>query len=171
MNPLILALSAAVDNLGDISDIKRALEKSKKALELEPGHYQASGIFAYSSYLLGDYKTSIETEIKLLHVLDDEAREEILAVFQDEGYIEAQKTMLIYLEEYAKTNYYPPVSIAQTYARVGNLDKAIEWYIKGYEMQDPTLPSFTTHRCFNDIKDDPRIISIVEEMNLPLLED
>ncbi len=91
-----------------------------------------------------------------------------MAVFQNMGYVEAINTMLTYLEEYAKTSYMGPIKMGKYYYRVGNLDKAIEYYIKGYEIHDPGMPYITDPMFgFDDIKDDPRIISLVEKMNLP----
>ena len=100
--------------------------------------------------------------------LDDEDREAIMDVFQDRGYVEAINTMLTYLEEYARTNYMSPIIMGKNYYKVGKLDKAIEYYIKGYEIHDPMMPYFTDPMYgFDEIKDDPRIISLVEKMNLP----
>jgi len=165
MNPLVLALSANVDYHGRI---QQSLEKIKKALEIDPEHHFALLSFMDASYFNCDYKNSIETELKICPGLDDEAREAIMAVFQDKGYVEAINTMLPYLEEYARTNYMGPIIMGKYYYRVGNLDKSIEYYIKAYEMHDPMMPYFTDPMYgFNDIKDDPRIISIVEKMNLP----
>jgi len=165
MNPLVLALSANVDYHGRI---QQALEKCKKALEIDPEHYYALLSFEGASYLNGDYKNSIETEFKICPGLDDEAREDIMAVFQDKGYVEAINTLLTYVEEYARTNYIGYYELGEYYYRVGNLDKFIECYIKGYEMHDPMMPYITLSEAgFDDIKDDPRIISIVEKMNLP----
>jgi TolB-like protein len=165
MNPLILALSSMVDEHGRLP---QALEKSKKALEIDPENYFALISFMDASYFNDDYKNSIEIELKISPGLNDEAREAIMAVFQDKGYVEAINTMLNYMEEYAGTNYKGPVVMGKYYYRVGNLDKSIEYYIKGYEIHDPMMPYFTQPMYgFEDIKDDPRIISIVEKMNLP----
>ena len=166
MNPLVLALSAMV-NYDD--RLQLALEKSKKALEIDPEHYFALISFCGSSYLNGDFKNSIETELKTCPGLDDEAREAIMAVFQEKGYTAALETMLTYLEEYARTNKTGYFNMGEYYYRVGNLDKTIECYIKAYEMHDPMMPYITLPvNGFDQIKDDPRIISIVEKMNLPL---
>jgi len=166
MNPLVLALSANVDYHGRI---QQSLEKIKKALVIDPENHFALLSFMDVSYLNGDYKNSIQTELRISPGLDDEARKAIMAVFQDKGYVEAINTMLTYLEEYARTNYMSPVTMGEYYYRVGNLDKAIECYIKGYETHDPMMPYITDPMYgFDDIKDDPRIISLVEKMNLPL---
>jgi len=165
MNPMVLALSSNVDYHGRI---QQAVEKSKKALEIDPEHYYALLAFESASYLNGDYKSSIEIEINICAGLDDEARETIMAVFQDKGYVEAIKTMLTYLEEYARTNYVGPFEMGEYYYKVGNLEKLIECYIKGFEIHDPMMPYIALSVSgFDQIMDDPRIISIVEKMNLP----
>jgi len=164
MNPMVLALSAMVDEHGRI---QQSLEKSKKALEIDPEHYFAMLAFAEATYSTGDYMNSIETELKVWPGLDDEAREVIWAAFQDKGYVEAISTLLQFVEEYAMTNNVSYCELGEYNYRVGNRDKSIECYVKGYEMHDPMMPYFTVLEGFDDIKDDPRIKAIVEKMNLP----
>ena len=58
--------------------------------------------------------------------------------------------------------------MGEYYYKVGNLEKSIECHIKAYEMHDQMMPYITLSiNGFDDLKDDPRIISIVEKMNLP----
>ena len=92
-----------------------------------------------------------------------------MSEYQKKGYTAAIEIMLTYLEEYAQTNYMQPVTMAEYYYWVGNLEKTIEYYLEAYEIHDPMLPYFTQQPFygFDDIKDDPRIISIVEKMNFP----
>ena len=165
MNPLVLALSAMVDEHGRIP---QALEKSKKALEIHPDHYFALLAYAEAAHLNGDYKNSFEAELKTWAGLDDEGREDMMDVFKDKGYEEAINTLLKYSEEYAKTNYIGYTEMGEYYYKVGNLEKTIECWLKAYEMHDPMMPYITLSvGGFNEIKDDPRIKSIVEEMDLP----
>ena len=166
MNPKILALSAMVDYLGSH---QQSLEKSIKALEINPNERLALASFHYSSFLNGDYENSIKTLLKIRHELNKEAREVIMSEFKEKGYTAAIETMIIFLEEYARTNYMQPVAMAEYYYSVGDLEKAIEYYAEAYELNDPMLPYFTLQPGygFDDIKDDPRIISIVEKMNFP----
>ncbi len=166
MNPLVLALSAMVDYNGNI---QQSLEKSKKALELDPEQRVALSSFEGSSFLNGDYKNSLEAILKTRPELDEEARKAIKAELQEKGYSAALETMLTYLEEYARTNYISYCEMGEYYLKAGNLDKSIECYIKAYEMHDPNLPYITQPEIgFDKIKDDPRIISILEKMKLPL---
>ena len=166
MNPKVLAMSAMVDFH---DNIVQSLEKSKKALEINPGENLALKSFAASSFLNGNYKNAIEARLKTRPELDDQAREAIMSDFQDKGYSASIETMLIHLEEYSRTNYMQPVSMAEYYYWVGNLEKAIEYYIEAFRIHDPSLPYFTQQPFygFDDIKDDPRIMSIVEKMNFP----
>lgn len=166
MNPLVLGLSAMVDEHGRI---KQSLEKSEKALEIAPEHNFAMLAYVEATYFNGDYKNSLETELKTLQMLDDEAGANIMVVFQERGYIEALRTLLTYLEEYARTNYFGYFERGEYYWKVGDLEKSIQCYMKAYEMHDPMMPYITLSEIgFDDIKNDPRIIAIVEEMNLPL---
>jgi len=165
MNPLVLALSAMVDEHGRI---QQALEKSKRALEIYPDHYFALLAYAEAAHLNGDYKNSFEAELKTWPGLDDKAREDMMTVFRDKGYEEAINTLLRFSEEYAKTNYMGYTEMGEYYYKVGNLEKTIECWLKAYEMHDPMTPYITLSVSgFDEIKDDPRIKAIVEEMNLP----
>ena len=165
MNPLILALSAMVDEHGRIS---KALEKSKKALEIHPDHHFALLAYAEATHLNGDYKNSFEAELKTWPGLDEEARDDMMAVFMEKGYEEAINTLLRFSEEYAKTNQIGYTEMGEYYYKVGNLEKTIECWLKAYEMHDPMMPYITLSvGGFDEIKDDPRIKSIVEEMDLP----
>ena len=132
-----------------------------------------SSVLAAKSSAVSEIKTAVLLTSPMINLrleLDDEAREAIMAVFQEKGYVEAIKTMIIYLEEYAKTNYIGYYELGDCYYRVGNLDKLIECYIKGYEIRDPMMPYMTLpFMGFDQIKEDPRIVSIVEEMNLPFM--
>ena len=165
MNPLVLALSAMVDEHGRLP---QALEKSRKALEIDPEHYFGLLALGEASYFVGDYESTIQADLKTWPGINDKDREVIWAVFQDKGYVEAVKTYLAIMEEFAKTNYVGYIELAEFYWKAGNLEKAIKSLIKGYELHDPMAPYLTQPVTgFEDIKDDPRIISIVEEMNLP----
>ncbi len=166
MNPLILALSANMDC--NDNRLQAAVEKNKKALEIDPKNYFALNLSEEISYATGNYENSIKTLLIVRTELDEQAKQDIKTAFQDKGYTAALETMLAYLEEYARTNYTGYFQIATYYLRIGNLEKAIECHIMGYEMHDPSMPYFTqSFYGFDKIKHDPRIINVVEKMNLP----
>ncbi len=170
MNPLVLTLSAMVDYcMEENQDLlyKRALEKSKKALEIDPENFFASNGFEYASYLLGDYKNSIETFLKF-NPFDSESKQVILEVFRDKDYYAAVDTMLFYMEELAANNLIRNDLMIDFYNRAGNTEKMIEWFIKAFESHDPMMPYLTgSFYGYDKIKEDPRIVSIVEKMNFP----
>jgi len=166
MNPLILTLSANMDC--NDNRLQVAMEKNKRALEIDPKNYFALNLSEEIAYANGNHENSIEKLLIVRPELDEQARQAIKSSFQDEGYTTALDTMLTYMEEYARTNYTGYFQMATYYLRIGNLEKAIECHIKGYEMHDPNMPYFTqSFYGFDKIKDDPRIIAIVEKMGLP----
>ena len=166
MNPLILGLSAMLD---ESSRTSQALEKCKKALKIDPEHYFALLAYAEATYFNGDYKCSLETDLRTWPGLNDAAREDIMAVYHDKGYVEAIRILLSYAEENAKINNAGYFEMGEFYWKAGNLDKSIECFVKAYELHDPMMPYITLSEIgFEDIKDDPRIISIIEKMKFPL---
>jgi len=167
MNPLVLTLSAVVDlNCGDA---QLALVKSEKAISIDPGHFFALTIYDYVSYYNGNYKNSIEAILKYRSEPDEEARQTILNSFRDKGYAAAIKTLLGYLEQYTQEKYISPAEMAIYYLRVDNIEMGIENIKKSFEMHDPTMPYIATKMLeFEKVKDEPKIISIVQKMNLPL---
>jgi tetratricopeptide (TPR) repeat protein len=166
MNPLILGLSAMVD---ESSRTSKALQKCKKALEIDPDHYFALLAYAEATYFNSDYKRSLETDLRTWPGLNDAAREDIMAVYHDKGYVEAIRVLLSYAEETAKINNTGYFEMGEFYWKAGNLDKSIECFVKAYELHDPMMPYITLSEIgFDDIKDDPRIISIIEKMKFQL---
>jgi len=169
MNPLVLTLSAMVDFMGEENQdlYNRALEKSKRALELDPENFFASNGFEYASYLLGDYKNSIEAFLKF-NPFDSETKKVILKVFRENDYYAAIDTMLFYMEELAANNLIRNDLMIDFYNRAGNTEKIIEWFIKAFESHDPMMPYLILPVYgYDKIKEDPRIVSIVEKMNFP----
>jgi TolB-like protein/Tfp pilus assembly protein PilF len=165
MNPKVLALSAMIDFHGRP---QLSLEKSIKALEINPDERLAQASFRYSSLLNGDFENSIKTLLKFRYELNEEAREAILSEFSKNGHTAAIEVLIIHLEEYARNNYMQPVTMAEYHHTVGKHEKAIEYYVQAFELHDPMLPYFTTPGYgFDDIKDDPRIVAIVKKMNFP----
>ncbi len=167
MNPLVLALSAVVDlNHGDVN---LALEKCEKALTIDSNHYFALSMYENACYLNGDYKNLITTLLKYRAQMNDTIKEAISKSYQEKGFTAAIKTYLGFLEDYARSNYVTYCDLAFYYLWINNIEMGIENYKKAYEMHDPNIPYITTPLFgFEKIKDDPRIISIVKKMNLPL---
>lgn len=168
MNPLVLTLSAMVDFVSPYEDLyNRAFQKSKRALEIDPENFFASNGFEYAAYLLEDYKNSIETFLKF-NPFDSESKQVILEVFREKDYYAAIDTMLFYMEELARNNLIRGDLLIDYYNRTGNTEKIIEWIIKAYETHDPMMPYLTLPAYgYEKIKEDPRIVSIVENMNFP----
>jgi hypothetical protein len=73
------------------------------------------------------------------------------------------------MEAFARNNPITFMEMAFRYVYANQLDKAMDWIEKGYEMHDPQMTYITT-RMYNidPLFTNPRFIEIAEEMNLPL---
>jgi len=71
------------------------------------------------------------------------------------------------LTELSKHSYVSSYSIAESYMRVGEKQKAFEWLDKAYEEHDSGLVSAAVEPMFEPIRTDPRFKDIVKRMKLP----
>jgi hypothetical protein len=54
---------------------------------------------------------------------------------------------------------------------VNQVDKAMDFIEKGFEMHEPSMPYIATNDHFEPLYDNPRFIDILEKMSLPLPVD
>jgi hypothetical protein len=76
------------------------------------------------------------------------------------------KSWLAGLTELSKHGYVSPYSIAQTYARLGEKDKALTWLEMAYEQHDSKLPPIAVEPMFEGMRSDPRFRSLVSRLKL-----
>ena len=74
-----------------------------------------------------------------------------------------------HLEKYAKNNYIGFSEMAIRYIIANQPDKAMDWIEKGFESHDPIMTYITkSAQIFDPLFGNPRFITIVKKMNLPL---
>ncbi len=56
--------------------------------------------------------------------------------------------------------------IGCVYYRLGEADKAFEWFEKAYENRDLWLPSIGTEPMWEDLRSDPRCVALLKKMGL-----
>jgi hypothetical protein len=69
--------------------------------------------------------------------------------------------------ESSKHQYVSPYSIADTYMRLGEREKALDWLERAYEGHDSALVSLTVEPMFDPLRSEPRFREILRRMNLP----
>ena len=59
-----------------------------------------------------------------------------------------------------------PYTIATNYAKIGENELALDWLERAFDLGGPILPSMNNNWLFENIRSDPRFISMLERMGL-----
>ena len=166
LNPLIQALYSGV--LKFSGDYQSALTYCEKSLSIDPDNFFSNSVMELLAFDIGDHKQTIESGLQWLP-LKDEIKTIVRQVYKKQGFIAAQNEIIKALEEYSKENYYMPPDMAMRYLWVNNVEKALDWLEKGYEIHDQNMTYiYAIFRKNELIKDNPRFIAILKKMNLPI---
>jgi len=63
--------------------------------------------------------------------------------------------------------YLPRVSIAATYVRLGEKDKAFDWLEKAYQNHDQDCLYLKVNENFDPLRSDPRFQNLLRRIGLP----
>jgi len=77
-----------------------------------------------------------------------------------------RRTLQNYRES-AKSNYVPPLLVAQACLRVGDKECAFEWLEKGFEERDHLMINLTVEPVFDSLHSDPRFQDLVRRVEIP----
>lgn len=59
------------------------------------------------------------------------------------------------------------MAIAEMYERIGEHERAFDWLERAYETRDPNLPSISSRRGVDSLRDHSRFQALLRRMNLP----
>ena len=163
MNPMVLGLSSMV--LAFTGEYEKAIEVGEHSLSLAPGNGAAlSGL--YTAYFLkGDHEKALETWTSS-EAIDKQSSAEIQNVYKKEGLRSAASLLA---EVYLNTGQVRPFDLGMLYAAAGKSSLAMDWMEKAYEDQDANIP-YVGMNLFSKEPfkiDDPRLIELLDKMNLP----
>jgi tetratricopeptide (TPR) repeat protein len=57
---------------------------------------------------------------------------------------------------------------AQDYIRVGELDRALDWLERGYDVRNQNMPYISVAPIFDSVRQHPRFRALLQRMNLPM---
>jgi tetratricopeptide (TPR) repeat protein len=170
--PFILALNATM--LVYAGECETALTYAQTAFSIDPDHYFAFTTLWGAYDCLGEYEKAFpmwkKFNIKFWekHGLTERYEK----IFRDQGWIAVMKEAIRFLEEdLVKERPMEPgevFSLGDKHMTVGNYEKAVDCYEKVSETHDPNLPYISTPRYYNKLKTDPRYLSLLKKMNLPV---
>lgn len=149
-------------------DHKASLARLEKVTAGDPGNYLANALIEVEAFRCGDYNKVMKAAKYILPARNIDYQE-IERTFGEKGFVAAYKEVLRQSEVLAQKGYFEPLDIAFRSMMVDQPDKAMDWIEKGFEAHDPGMPYITTHSLlFEPLFNNPRFISIVHKMNLPL---
>jgi TolB-like protein len=149
-------------------DHKASLSLLEKVTTEDPGNYLANSLIEIEAFRCGNYDKVMKAAKYILPSRNIDCQE-IERIFEEKGFIAAYEEVLHQSEVLAQKGYFPPVEMAVRYMMMDQPDRAMDWIEKGFEAHDPSMPYITTHSMLCDpLFDNPRFISIVHKMNLPL---
>ena len=100
--------------------------------------------------------------------LGDEFASLAKKTFDELGYLAVVELLIEAHEKAALERYQPPLMLAELYIKANNVDKALDWLEKGYEIHGPDMPYIATGIYpYAPLYGNPRFNAILEKMNLP----
>jgi len=169
-NPLVQSLHAQV--LLMHRRYEEAMAVAREAQRIQPDH----PIVGYTLWMIMQEKKGMEEEAfeackaSMVALYEDPRLEAVLEEGHSHGgYAEAMKRGAESLIARLPEAFSLPTDIGIFYLMAGEKDKAIEWFVQGFEVHDPVLPYLSCFPMFDNIRSDPRFQDLLRRMNLPAL--
>jgi len=169
LNPMTKIWYTAV--LLSADDCKTALGIAEEITALDPGNIMGNNGILFAAFRCKEYSKVIKADSHILplYSFSEDDIKEIQMIYKEEGFFKAYEEILTHLEVFAEKYPVSPFELAYRYLMADKPEKAIDWLEKGYELHDPVMTYIgTTMFNFDPLFDNPRFISIVEKMKLPL---
>jgi len=172
LNPLIQILFSSAQFF--TKGCEAAQPYLEELLAIDPYNFSANFILNQAAFRCGDYDKVIASEKHVLQTVmggqfDEDAYKEIERIFDEQGFFTAYEKILPLYEDLAHNKIITPMDLAIAYTKGNQKDKVMDLIEKGYEIHDHTMPYIAIKAyCFDSLYDNPRFISILRKMNLPL---
>ncbi len=168
LNPLVLALHAAV--LGGNDRWEEAFKHVEKAISIDPYSFFAHHILEFVSYEVGDVAAFIKSA-RFIFPFKEEFFLSIEKTIEEKGLQAAYEEIVLQLETLQQSSFLVPVHMANRYARIHKKDKIMEQLELGLEVRDQNMPYIASgFNKFDTVYNDPRFITIMEKLKLPMPE-
>lgn len=169
LKPIVLGLYGVV--LSGTGHYPEAVQACEKAVTIDPEFRFAHGNILFPAYKMGDYEKWLAAWTEKVR-WSDQAKSSVRAAFDRGGHLEAIREMFRLNELHYPDDCFMSDGIkAERYMYLGEEEKALDHYEKTIEA-DPLQGTYMgTNLCFYDqLKDQPRYLALLEKLNLPLPE-
>ena len=147
----------------------QAEQQLLKVLDTDPSFTRARRTLEEVYAQMRKFKEAVGQREKALQL--SSSPELALSVEEDyskAGYPGVLKSWLEGLLELSKYGYVSSYSVAQTYARLGEKDRAFTWLEKAYDEHDSGLVYLAVEPMFDDFRSDPRFRELLKRMKLSM---
>lgn len=145
-----------------------AIERFQRALEIEPGAALAHNNLGLAQFEEGKVEEGI-AEVRKALELDPKNmmfRADFCYILCRSGREKEARDILVQAEALASTQHVSPVAIAGMSSSLGENDRAMEWLEKAYLEHSPYLVSLRVERWFDNIREDPKFITLLRKMGV-----
>ena len=171
LNPMMKAWYGSL--LLGIGDCMTPLSYGEEIVALDPESYMGNNLIEGAAYRCNEYGKVIQAvRYDLPFLIEDDAFNEIIRIYNENGLASAYKVIVERLEQFAENYSISFMDMSLRYIIADQPEKAMDWIEKGYEMHDPQMTYIATKMYHLDpLFTNSRFINIVEKMNLPLPKD
>ena len=167
LNPLNLAQVALEGQyLLHAGRADEALDRLQKTSELEPNFWMPH-LFAASAYIeKGMFAEAIAESRKEYELSGGNVIPFGVYALAKSGKRDEARAALKELLKLSATKYVSPYNVALIYNALDERDSALDWLEKGYEQRDPKMTFLKVEPKWNNLRSDPRFISLLKRMKL-----
>ncbi|RLE05735.1 MAG: hypothetical protein DRJ13_01445 [Bacteroidetes bacterium] len=171
MRPLSLGLYGVVMHY--TGDYQAALTHLEKGFSIDPENGFVVGNLAVAYRCTGDTLHWFETAKSRWGWLDDKYYTYIDTVFQEKGVQGVIRARVkTYEELYAQGGRISFNGLGKQYLQLGNYDKGMYYFEKAYEEKHGLLSYISLYyHDYPELKDNPRYLTLLKKMKLPLPEE
>jgi TolB-like protein/DNA-binding winged helix-turn-helix (wHTH) protein/Flp pilus assembly protein TadD len=146
----------------------QAIATYMKALELDPRHYRYNSWLELAYAQKGLYDQAIDVHLKALNVMGWNPKEiaALELAYRAAGWQEFWRKELELAKERADRAYFMSYNLARTYARLGEIDQALEWLEKAYAEHSDHLVLLKVDPIFDPLRAEPRFTDLLRQVGL-----
>ena len=142
----------------------------EKAISIDPYSFFAHHILEFVSYEVGDIEAFIKS-VRFVFPFEEKVFKSIEKTSKESGLQAAYEEVVLQLETLQQSSFLVPVHMANRYARIHKKNKIMEQLELGLEVRDQNMPYIASgFNKFHTVYNDPRFITIMEKLKLPMPE-
>jgi TolB-like protein/DNA-binding winged helix-turn-helix (wHTH) protein len=146
-----------------------ARERAQELLEVAPnwvwGHFELAQVDEQEGQLEEAAQEFLKADE--LFGMDPKRVTQLKGTLAKSGAKGYWKRTLENYKESAKSNYVPPVLVAEACVRVGDKERAFEWLERGLEERDDLMINLKVEPVFDSLRSDPRFQDLVRRVGIP----